>query len=297
MSEEVEKYAPGRAAAVEKRANQLNTPSDPQSRFWQKQQDLFSNGSVDALLEAAAHAPREFKSQFYDQAVQKAAAAGDFARARQILTDHTTNPFQRQQALRNLDQQALYYAFGQGKLEEVLRLVGNLPTAKERALMLIQIVNQMGPTQKRAAMAELLEQARAMIAASGRAEDQEQMDALFEIARAYAQFEPERGFDILEPIVAQYNEMSEAAVPLNGFGQQFFQDGELLMQNGNVLANIGNQLANVMGALAASDFDRAKTMADGMKRMEVRLSVYLVIAQNTINQNNGERAAFFIRSR
>lgn len=294
---EMEKYAPGRFAAVEKRANELNTPADPQSRLWQKYQDSINNGSLDAALEAIGQAPQELRGQLYEQAAQKASGAGDFARARQILTDHISNPFQRQQALRNLEQQVSYYALNHGKLEEALRSVGNLPTAKERARMLIHIANQMGETQKREAILDLLEQARRMIVASGRAEDQEQMDLLFEVARAYSRFEPKRGFEILEPIVDQFNEMSEAAVPLNGFGQQFFRDGELLLQNGNILGNIASQLASTLGTLAVSDFDRAKTIADGMKRMEARLVAYLAIAQSTINQDPHERVDFVIRAR
>ena len=280
---------------MEKKANELSTFWDPQSRFWQKHQDLLSNGSVEAILETAGRIPQEARVQFYEHAAQKAAGAGDFARARQILTDYISNPFRRQQALRNIDHQVFYATLAQGKLEEAVRLAGNLPTAKERAMLLIQIVTQNAPTQQREAMLELLERARTMIAASGRAENLEQMDVLFEIARAYARFEPERGFEILEPLVGQFNEMSEAAVSLNGFGQQFFQDGELLMQNGNVVSNIASQLAVSLGALAVSDFDRAKTMADGMKRMEARLTVYLAIAQHTINQSTGASPTIIIR--
>jgi len=81
MTEAVEKYAPGRSAAVQKRAKELTTPSDTEGRFWQKHQDLLSNGSVDAILEAAGRAPREFKIQFYEHAALRASAAGDFARA------------------------------------------------------------------------------------------------------------------------------------------------------------------------------------------------------------------------
>jgi hypothetical protein len=149
-------------------------------------------------------------------------------------------------------------------------------------MMLTQIVNQMGATQKRATMLGLLEEARGLIGVSGRAEDQEQMNVLFEIVRAYSRLEPKRAFEVIEPIVEQFNEMGTAAAALNGFGQQYLQSGELMMQNGNSLAAIAGQLISALGGMAVADFERAKGIADKVQRPEVRLTAYLAIAQQTI---------------
>jgi uncharacterized protein YpiB (UPF0302 family) len=288
MTAEMEKYAPGKAAVVEKALTQLNTPPDPQSRLMYQYQEAINNGSVAAALEAAANVPQEMRDQVYQQVAMKAAMSGDLALAKQILNEHVSNPFHRQQALKNLEQQAIYSAFNNGKIEDALRNVNNIRSPKERAMMLIQIVNQMGRNQKRAILLDLLEQARVLIASSGRAEDQEQMNALFEIAGAYFRLEPKRGFEILEPLVDQFNEMSAAAIVLNGFGQQFFQDGELMMQNGNSIGAIANQLMTNLGNSAVSDFDRAKAAADRVQRLEVRLTIYLGIAQHAISEEANE---------
>ena len=110
------------------------------------------------------------------------------------------------------------------------------------------------------------------------------MNALFEIAGAYFRLDPKRGFDMLAPLVDQFNEMTTAAMVLNGFGQQFFQNGELMMQNGNGMATIAAQLMNTLGFSVASDFDRAKAVADKVQRPEVRLTIYLGIVQQAISQ-------------
>lgn len=289
MTAELEKYAPGKASLVQKRTIELNTPPDPQNRIWQKYQEAINNNSLDAALESVSRAPSELRDQLYQQVANKAAATGDIAHAKQILTDHVLNPFQHRQALKNLEQQSIYAAINSGKTEDALRIINTLHTPKERALMLVQIVNQIGAGQKRDAALNLLEQAaRGMSGAGGRAEDQERMFALFEIGRAYLRLEPKRAFDMVEPLVDQFNEMSAAAMPLNGFGQQFFKDGELLMQNGNVLGNIAAQLIATVGSFAVYDFDRAKATADRIQRPEVRLLAYLSIAQNAINQQASE---------
>jgi len=293
MTEEMDRYVPGKAAVVDKTFEKLSTPVDAQGRLLQQYQNRINTGTLTAALEAAGQAPQEMRDQFYQQVAMRAAGAGDITLARQILTDHISNPIQRRQALSNLDQQAVYTAINNGKIDEALQAINNLRTPRERAMMLIQMVNQMGANQKRATLLDLLEQARALIGGSGRAEDQEQMSAMFEIARIYIRLEPKRAFEILEPVVDQFNEMSAAAVSLNGFGQQFFQTGELVMQNGNSLGAIANELILILGSSAVTDFDRAKAASDRIQLPEVRLATCMAIAQQTINQEKNGGVNFF----
>ncbi len=297
MPAEMEKYAPGKAAAVEKSLTTLNTPPDPQGRLLQQYQEAINTGSLTEALEAAGKVPQEMREQIYQQVAMKAASSGDPALARRILTEHISNPIQRRQAMRNVDQQAVYGAFNSGKIEEALRSINNIRSPKERAMMLIQIVNQLRGNQKRATLLDLLEQARGLISSSGRAEDQEQMNALFEIAGGYLRLDPKRGFDMLEPLVDQFNELSAAAMILNGFGQQFFQNGELMMQNGNSLGAVASQLMITLGHAAVSDFDRAKATADRLQRPEVRLAVYLGMVEHTITQETNEGARIITYTR
>jgi hypothetical protein len=293
MTPEMEGYAPGSVEAVEKKTIELNTAPDPQSALWQKYQNAIGSGTLDAALEAVGQAPPEMRDQLYQLVAGKAAAAGDSARATQILADHVSNPFQRRQALANLERQAIQNAVAKGRIDEALRRVGNLRTPKERAAMLSQIINQIGPGQKRATALNLLEQARSMLSPSAQADNQEQMNALCEIARAFSRYDSRRAFEIVEPLLDQFNEMSTAAAALNGFGQEYFQDGELIMQNGNSVANAANQLTQALGTLSTGNFDRAKAAADRVQRPEVRLTAYLVIAQQAIGpEASGNRTRF-----
>lgn len=284
MPEAMEKYAPGKAVAAEKMLAELSTSPDLQAHRAYQYQQAINNGSITEALEAAAKAPQEVREQAYQDIALKAVSGGDIALARQILAEHISNPIQRLQAMRNIDQQAIYGAINSGKIEEALRSINNLRSTKERATMMILLVNQMRMNQKKATLLNILEQARGLITSSGRAEDQEQMNALFEIAGAYFRLEPKRGFEILEPLVDQFNEMTTAAMVLNGFGQQFFQNGELMMQNGNIIGTMATQFMNTLGLSVMSDFDRAKAVADKVQRPEVRLAIYLGVAQQTINQ-------------
>lgn len=279
LSADLEGYAPGSAAAIEKKFTELNNPG---SAVREQYQTKINEGTVDSALEAIKQAPNEIRDQFYQQLAIKAAAAGDVTRARQIIMDHIANPMQRQQALRNLDQQAISGAAARGKIEEALRNLSNVRSARERAQMLGQLVNQIGPNQKKAAALLYLEQARSMLGPSPRAAGQEEMRALLEIGRAFSKYDANRAFEIVEPLVGQFNEISESAVTMNGFGQRYYRDGELIMTNGNAVAETGNQLAMVLASLAIANFERAKIAADGIHPNDVRIHAYLTIAQQTI---------------
>jgi hypothetical protein len=286
MAPEMTAYAPASVALVDKRIVELNSSFDPQSALRQKYQEKMNAGTLDDALEEVGRAPRQIKDQLYQQVAQKAAGLGDFARAKQILQEHISNPLQRQRALSDLDQQAIRIAVSKGRIEEALRGIGNLRTARERASMLSQIVSQIGPGQKREVALKLLEQARGMVGYTVRVENQEQMSAILEIARAFSRYDSKRAFEVIEPLMDQFNDMSAAALVLNGFGQQYYQDGELIMQNGNGVAGTASQLTLTLGTLATTNFDRAKTVADRIERQEIRISAYLAMAQQAITQSD-----------
>ena len=73
-----------------------------------------------------------------------------------------------------------------GKVEDALRMISGFRTPQERAHHVDRRSrSQIGPGQKRANAMNLLEQARALLGRRLQAQDQEQMNALLEIARAF----------------------------------------------------------------------------------------------------------------
>ena len=52
--------------------------------------------------------PAEVREQQYVQLAYSEGTNGDLTRARQIVNERVTNPFQRRQALRQIDQQEMF---------------------------------------------------------------------------------------------------------------------------------------------------------------------------------------------
>ena len=281
LGAEMDKVVTGSKAAIEKKSKELNMHTlinNPTIDL----QKLIANNPVEEALENIEKAPSDSREHMYIQLAYREAANGDLARARQIVNDYVTNPFQRRQTLNNLEQQETFRVLGKGKVEEALRNVGTLRTARERATQLSQIVHQIGQGQKRATALNLLEQARALLNPSPQAPDAEHMTALFDIARAFSQYDSKRSFEIVDPLIDQFNELCTAARTMEGFGGEYFEDDELSMKDGNGLANIVSQMSGALGDLALTNFDRAKATTEKIHLPEVRLMVYLEIAQQTI---------------
>jgi hypothetical protein len=271
---------PGGGAAVDKKLNEVN---DQRASGPYQSQYAIANNPVDTALETIAKAPQEQREQLYLQLANREANSGDSSRARQITNERISNYAQRRSLLMNIDQQEIYRALGKGKVDEALRIISGFRIPRERAAQLAQIANQIGPGQKRANAINLLEQARAMLGPSLQAPDQDHMNALLEIARAFDRYDSKRSFEIVDPLIDQINEICTAARTMEGFGAQNFDDEELNLQNGGSVAQAVNRMSQALGTLAVTNFERAKADADRLRLPEVRLKAYLDIAQHSIS--------------
>ena len=283
MGPDLDGVLTGGAAALEKRGNELaGGHGDPNVGVMQKLQNEIGTLPPDEAVAAVARAPKEFQENLYVQLANRVAAGGDTAKAKQILNDNLSNVYQRWQALRQIEQQDTHRAMSKGKIEEALRTIANIPFPEERASMINQIIEQIGPGHKRAAALNYLEQARALFSPSVRAQGQAQMGALCAIAKVFSRYDEKRAFEIMDPLVDQTNDFSDAARVLQGVGGDFYVDDELSFSNGNSVAGAATAVTQAIGTLALANFDRAKLMSDRIKLPEIRLRAYLEIAQQAL---------------
>lgn len=278
---ELDTVSAGAMAAVMKKVAELSNQNPASVDQFQK---IVANNPVESAVEGIEKLPVDQRQQLYIQLAGREANNGDLARARQIVNERVTNPYQRRSALSNIDQQEMYRLAAKGKIDEALRIVGGFRTPRERAHHISQLAAQIGPGQKRANAMNFLEQARSLLGPSVQAQDQEQMNALIQIARAFGKYDVKRSFEILDPLIDQVNDLCAAARTLEGFGMENYDDDELNLQNGNSVSQMAAQVSNALGTLALANFDRARAASDRLRLPELRLKAYLDIAQQTIQK-------------
>ena len=280
MGSELDGVVSGGPAVLEKRLNEIGGRGTPEGNKAIKYEGEIQNMPVDEALATIARMPKEFQDNLYIQLANRVANGGDTAKAKQILNENVSS-YQRWQALIQFEQQETHRAVANGKIEDALRSIANIPSVEERASMINQIIEQIGPGQKRAAALNYLEQARALFPSSVRAQSEIQMGALCGIAKAFSRYDKKRAFEIIDPLVDQLNDLTEAARVLEGFGGHYYDDDELSL-NGNSISNSAMVITQTIATLALTDFDHAKSTSDRMNLPETRLLAYMSIAQQAL---------------
>jgi tetratricopeptide (TPR) repeat protein len=299
MLSDLEKLVPERAAQLRPRVAETIRTLNPEYKAWSQMEPLMRNGSAEEILEAAAKAPPENSRALYSFAASKLLQGGDFDRARQIVSEHLRGP-ERDVMLAQIDRLAVARTLEQGKLDEAKQIISRLPSREMKAGAFAELaLGVMKLKADRKLALQLLGEARNLI--SSPPENDRQVAALLQVARAYAVVEPAQTFELLNPLIDQANEMLAAAALLEKFGQGqgIFKKGEIILQSSvSVTQGSYGQYLTELGTLARADFDRTKALADRFQRNEIRLIARLIIAQSVLSDHlppaNGPNGAFLV---
>jgi len=283
VGNDLDNVVPGAAQAIQKKL--AESKSKETNDDWKRFEDAVDNSTPETLNETIAQAPPELRDHLIQRVAERNIFKGNFAQAKQIINENQMKPRQRRQVLNQMERQAAQNEANRGHMEEALKHLARIEPPEERARLLSELASRIGSGQKRSQALFLLETARSLLGSSIQAENEPQMNALINLAGAFSRYDSKRGFEILDPLIDQFNDLTNAARTLNGFGPQFFVNGELSMQNGNSLATIAYPLSNALGVLSLTDFDRAKSTAERLNLPEVRLYVYLGIVQQALVPN------------
>jgi hypothetical protein len=285
---EVERYAPTQAAGLRRRVEGYESRIG--GNYTREFRSLPEASTPDALIEAAAKAPPEMREQLYRTAAWKAFNDGNPDRARQIINTHFEGARQREEMLKELDQQLFWRAASEGKVEQAQTFLARIKSKDERVGMLLQLAQVTAGRGNASAAVDFLDEAWNLI--GGRAKSHQQFALQLQVAQNYAQLAPPRAFEIVEASVTHLNELIAAAAVLDGFGQEAFVDDELKGQEGYAWGALATQCNETLAALAPIDFEQARSAAGRFQRAEVRLPARLAVARGILLRDGEQRSKF-----
>jgi hypothetical protein len=286
---QIDQYLPARAATVRNKMTELGMSNSSRMVFNQMS-TLMQQGTADSLLAAAPAAPPQIQSRLYQQAAQKALDEGNADRARQIANDHLDGTM-RDRVLQRVDFQLIAKKVEAANMDQLRQTLANLHSDEERIDLLLQLAAEAQDDNEKPAPASTPEDgsklalsflSEAQRLANRRATNYGQFEQQLRVAAAFADLDPARSFEVLDPGIAQLNELLSAAALLSGFEVNIFKDGEMPLEGGSGLADMIARYGQVLATLAQKDFARAESSANKFQLAEPRLMAKLAIVRNAL---------------
>jgi hypothetical protein len=277
----VDLYLPARANAIRQKLTELGITDSERVNFGQAMGALQQGTATsEAFMQAAASAPGPMQSRLYQQAAVKALEEGNTDRARQIANDFLqAGP--RASVMQRIDFREMAKKADGTKLDEIRQSLARLSSDSEKVSVLLQIADDLQKDNPKARL-QLLEEAKQIV--NHRATNYDHFEDQLRVARAFAAVDPARSFEMLEPGIAQLNELLSAASVLSGFEVSVFRDGEMVMtgQGGSGLNSTINRFGQELAFLAKTDFERSEILAGRFQFTEPRIMTRMSIVQGAL---------------
>jgi hypothetical protein len=275
MLTQVDQYLPERSQAVRQKLSEMGMGNNSMADFANQMRNVMQQGDSESLAAAAANVPGPLQSRLYQEAAERAVAEGNIDRAQQIANDHLDENG-RTAITQAIDFKKLTTNVSSDNLAEIRQKLAALPSDADRVKYLADLATATQKDNPKLAL-KFAEDARALV--GKRATTYRDMENQLRVAELFASIDPKRSFDVLEPGIAQLNELLAAAQVLNGFEVEVFRDGELPLQGGSELGSMISRYGQQLASLSKLDFERAQITADRFQFAEPRLMAKLAIVQ------------------
>ncbi|MGZ5481244.1 MAG: hypothetical protein ACXWID_04610 [Pyrinomonadaceae bacterium] len=291
MLPQIDQYVPERGQAVRQKLTELGMGNNSTTDFANQMRNVMQQGDSESLAAAASTAPAPIQSRLYQEAATRAVDEGNTERALQLANDHLDESG-RASVMQAIDFKKMTTNVSAEKLNEIRQKLATLPSDSDRVKYLGDLVAATQKDNPKLAL-RFAEDARTIV--TKRASDYRDLENQVRVAELFAPLDAKKSFEVLEPGIAQLNELLTAAQVLNGFEVQVFRDGELPLQGGSELGRVVARFGQQLASLAKIDFERAQATADRFQFAEPRLMSKLSIVQGAfgVRQTTPENSRRF----
>jgi len=273
----IDQFLPSKASLVRQKMAEMGMQPNQAMNMSQ----LFNGQNeptTDALVQAAATAPAQMQTRLYQQAAYKALDEGDTDRARQIATDHLQSTL-RDAVMKRIDFREMSKKAETARIEDIRQAAARLQSDNEKLDLLIQVANDAQKSNPKLAL-QVLEDARQIT--NHRATGYDNFEQQLKVAHAFADIDPARSFEVIDPGISQLNELLSAAATLSGFEINMFRDGEMAILSGNGLSSTIGRYGQELALLARSDFERSEALSGRFQFPEARIMARMAIVQGLL---------------
>ncbi len=280
----IEKFFPERAARIKKKvaANNSQNQNEESERY---NKLMSSDTTPEEMLAQADKFQTSYRNEIYRGAANKFANNGKFAEAEKIMQTGISEE-QSETYLTQFYINVSYQLAGQGKFEEANNYINRITDEYQRVTALINLATSAygrNPKENQKLAEGILSQARALI--TDAPETQNDLNAAAQVAAAYALFETNESFRLLESLVPVMNELIQANFVLMKFRSYGgVRQGEVQIVGGN---NLGiYNLENTVRTLKEKDFERTLQFVNGFNRFETRIWLQLQLINESLLVTN-----------
>ena len=280
---EIEQFFPERRAALERKLAAFNGTLSRDQRDQNTQNTLIRRGEQEEIVRVAASADEGAREQLYQQAAVIAVARGKTDAFREFLSKEVGDSAERRKALDYLDAEEISTAAGRKQIDQLRKLLPKIERKEERARAMAELAVLLKEKGEDAEAVTLLDEAATMIKTN--LKDEKQTNALLSLLCAYAVVDPGKAFALAERTVDRANSQISLLMLLDRVVKsgavkksEIILDQAGIMQLDFMVFKYGKGVA----ALAKSDFNRTRALADRFDRNELRLMAQLLIVKGLL---------------
>ncbi len=286
---EIEQYFPERRAALERKIAAFNDTLTKDQRDQNTQNTFIRRGMQDDLVRFAVSADDRTQAHLYQQAAIIAVARGNTDAFREFLSKEVSDSGERRKILDLLDAEEISTAAGRKQIDHLRKLLPKIERKEERARAMAELALLLKEKGEDAEASSLLDDAATLIKTN--LKDERQTNALLSLLCAYAVIDPAKAFAIAERTVDQANSQISLLMLLDKVVKSgAVRKSEIILDQAGILPLdiLVFKYGKGVAALAKSDFNRTRALADRFDRGELRLLAQLLIVRGLLQPQPSE---------
>lgn len=284
---EIEQFFPERRAALERKLAAFNETLSKDQRDQNTQNTLIRRGEQEDLVRVAASADDNTRDHLYQQAAIIAVARGNTDAFREFLSKEVSDSGDRRKALDYLDAEEISTAAGRKQIDRLRKLLPKIERKEERARAMAELAVLLKEKGEAAEAVTLLDEAATMIKTN--LKDEKQTNALLSLMCAYALVDPAKAFALAERTVDRANSQISLLMLLDRVVKSgAVKKNEIILHQAGImpLDKLVFKYGKGVAALAKSDFNRTRALADRFDRNELRLLAQLLIVKGLLQPSD-----------